>query len=79
MMRTIQTFVLRLLTNSEEPQALRGTIHAVSNGEEQPFADGPALLALLRQMTGAAPKKHDPQAPCDPPYKPPSIKRRNQR
>lgn len=56
-MRTIQTFVLRLLTTSEEPQTLRGTIHAVSSGEEQPFTDGPALLALLRRMVNATPER----------------------
>lgn len=70
MMRTIQTFLLRLLSNSEEPQALRGVIYAVSNGEEQTFADGPALLALLHQMARSAPRVHDPQASCDPPSKP---------
>lgn len=51
-MRVIQTFVLRLLTNPDEPLALRGMLHAVASGEEQPFKDETALLALLRQAQG---------------------------
>jgi len=56
-MRTRQTFVLHLLADPEETRALRGLIHAVASGEEQPFADGPALLALLRRMVNAAPDR----------------------
>lgn len=50
-MRAIRTFVLRLLIDSDDPQTLRGVIHAVASGEQQPFADGPALLALLAHLT----------------------------
>ncbi|MGQ9600606.1 MAG: hypothetical protein ACUVWZ_14475 [Anaerolineae bacterium] len=56
-MRTRQTFVLHLLADPEEPQALRGVLQAVASGEEQPFADGPALLALLRRMVNATPDR----------------------
>lgn len=55
-MRTIQTFVLRLLTNSDDPQGLRGVLQAVASGEEQPFKDGSALLALLKRMAAETPE-----------------------
>jgi hypothetical protein len=53
-MRTSRTFVLRVLADPDEPAELRGLIHSVASGEEQRFADGPALLALLRNMVKAA-------------------------
>jgi hypothetical protein len=49
-MRTIETYILRLLLDTEEPHTLRGAIRAVADDEEQTFADGQALLALLRRM-----------------------------
>lgn len=55
-MRTRQTFVLYLLADPDEPEALRGLIHVVASGEEQSFASGPALLVLLRRMVNAAPQ-----------------------
>ena len=55
-MRTTQAFVLRLLVDSDEPQALRGTLHIGASGEEAPFTDASALLGLLRRMTSAAPE-----------------------
>jgi hypothetical protein len=55
-MRTRQTLVLYLLADPDEPWALRGLIHVVASGEEQPFASGPALLVLLRRMVNAAPQ-----------------------
>lgn len=48
-MRTVQTFILRLLVDPAEPDALRGALQPVPEGEAQPFADEAALLALLRQ------------------------------
>jgi len=51
-MRTIQTFILRLLVDSSEPEALRGDLRPVPEGEAQPFPDEQALLALLHRMTG---------------------------
>jgi len=49
-MRTIQTFILRLLVDSSEPETLRGDLRAIPEGEAQPFPDEQALLALLRQI-----------------------------
>jgi len=49
-MRTTLTFVLRLLVDTDDPQALRGMIRTVGSAEEHAFADEQALLALLRQV-----------------------------
>jgi len=63
-MRMIHTFVLRLLVDTDDPQALRGALRAVGGAEEHTFADGQTLLALLRQMTkevtdAGHPERHD--------------------
>lgn len=50
-MRTIKTYILRLLVDTDEPQVLRGTVRAVAGDDEHPFADGPSLLTLLRQIS----------------------------
>lgn len=49
-MRAIHTFILRLLANSAEPEALRGDLRPMPEGEPMPFADEEALLALLHKM-----------------------------
>ncbi len=49
-MRTIRTFVLRLLVDPAKPRTPRGSIQAISEPQSHPFADEPALLALLYQM-----------------------------
>ena len=46
----ISTFILRLLVNSAEPEALRGDLRAMPEGEAQPFPDEQALLALLHRI-----------------------------
>jgi len=51
-LRVIRTFILRLLVNSSEPDALRGALQPVPEGEAQSFADEQGLLALLRRLTG---------------------------
>jgi hypothetical protein len=58
-MRTIQTYILRLLVDSDEPHTVRGAIRAVADGEEQAFADGQALLALLCRLYGQASSRED--------------------
>jgi hypothetical protein len=50
-MRTIQTYILRLLLDTEDPHTVRGVIRAVADDEEQPFADDQALLILLHRMS----------------------------
>jgi len=48
--RSIQTFILRLLADSDEPQALRGMIRSVTNDSELSFTDESSLLAVLRRL-----------------------------
>ncbi len=52
-MRKIQTFILRLLTNTDEPHTLRGVVTAVTSDEVHTFRDGEGLLVWLRQMHDA--------------------------
>jgi hypothetical protein len=49
-LRVVHTFILRLLVDSAEPQALRGELRPVPEGEAQPFTNEQALLALLRRL-----------------------------
>ena len=50
-MRTIYTFILRLLVDSADPETLRGTLQVVSqNQEPQPFNSDTALLGLLKRL-----------------------------
>ncbi len=49
-LRTIRTFILRLLIDPHEPGALQGSLQPVPEGEAQPFADEQALLAALRKV-----------------------------
>jgi len=56
-LRVIRTFILRLLVNSAGPEALRGDLRAMPEGEAQPFPDEQALLALLRQLVVESPQK----------------------
>lgn len=48
-MRTVQTFILRLLVDPAEPAALRGALKPLPEGETQPFTDETGLLALLHR------------------------------
>ncbi len=47
-MRTTLTLILRLLVDSNEPEALRGAIQAVSSKKEHTFNNGQSLLEWLR-------------------------------
>ncbi len=49
-MRTIQTLVLRLLVDTEEPNTVRGSLSPISNEAEYPFASAHELLDLLQQL-----------------------------
>jgi hypothetical protein len=51
MMRTTQTFILRLFVDTEADQALRGALQAISDNEVHTFTDEQALLALLHRIT----------------------------
>jgi hypothetical protein len=59
-MRTIRTFILRLLVDIDEPQTLRGMLRSVVDNEEHSFTDEQSLLALLysvSHITGASPEE----------------------
>ena len=49
-MRSTQTFILRLLVDTEDPKRLRGAIRSVIDGEERPFSGDAALLSLLHTL-----------------------------
>lgn len=49
-MRRTATYILRLLLDSDDRDALRGALRSVAHGEELTFASEAALLTLLRQM-----------------------------
>ena len=42
-MRTIQSFILRLLVDADQPKALHGVLRCVSDDTEQSFADETVL------------------------------------
>jgi hypothetical protein len=61
-MRKNLIFVISLLVDTDEPQALRGSIRSVTSAEEHAFADEQSLVALLRQIghaTEASCEDHD--------------------
>jgi hypothetical protein len=49
-MRRIQTYILRLLVDVDDPHAVRGALRGVADGEEYPFAHAQALVDLLRRL-----------------------------
>jgi hypothetical protein len=59
-LRVIRTFILRLLVDSAEPEALRGDLRPMPEGKAQPFPDEQALLALLHRL--ASPAQESPPA-----------------
>ncbi|MCB0200299.1 MAG: hypothetical protein H6649_07795 [Caldilineae bacterium] len=50
-MREIRTFVLRLVADTEDPEALRGVLCPVADDKQHPFADEQTLLLLLRRVS----------------------------
>ncbi len=74
-MRTIRTFILRLLVDPAEPGALRGAVQAMPGGEALPFANGPALLTLLEQMSGITGQGGVPRRGVAPEGTEPTMKR----
>lgn len=61
-MRTVRTFILRLLLDSDDPTALRGALRAVDAAEEHTFADAERLLALLTAEAASAASEAGPEA-----------------
>jgi hypothetical protein len=47
---TVETFILRLLIDPDEPGVLRGALRPMPEGKPHPFADEQALLACLHRL-----------------------------
>ena len=47
-MRSVRTFIVRLLTDPAEPKALRGAVQALPGGNPESFTDEQSLLALFQ-------------------------------
>jgi hypothetical protein len=62
--RTILTMILRLLVDSEAPEAVRGTLQPFLADQRYPFASGQELLRLLDREAQAPPGQQN--ACCDP-------------
>jgi len=52
--RTVRTFILRLLVDPSEPAALRGVLQPIPEGAAQSFTDARELLATLRNAIAPA-------------------------
>lgn len=44
----MRTFVLRILVDETDPEALRGVLRSIADGEERPFESQQNFLELLR-------------------------------
>ena len=53
-MRQIQTYILRLFVDPDNPEVLRGALQPVPEGETQPFSSGQALLTVLHKIASGA-------------------------
>ncbi len=67
-MRTIQSFILRLLVDADQPLTLRGVLRCVNDDTDHPFADETALIALLRQRMNRSAPTVIPDTPIGAPH-----------
>jgi hypothetical protein len=58
-MRTTVVYIVRLLVDENEPDALRGVLREVNSGEEHSFSSEQDLLDLLRLQPGRTPEMRD--------------------
>jgi hypothetical protein len=63
--RTVQTFVLRLLVDPAEPGDVRGSLQLLPEGIVQPFTGEPELLAALRRLITPAAGAASPAPDAD--------------
>ncbi len=63
-MRRIQVLILRLLSDPDSPDLLRGSIAPASGGEPRTFVNGQALLDLMRDM--ARDRENESPPPASP-------------
>lgn len=50
-MRITAVFIVRLLVDEAEPDAVRGMLRRVSEDDEHAFSSAPRLLELLRSLS----------------------------
>jgi hypothetical protein len=66
-MRSIHVFVLRLLSNTDDPDGLRGVLRPLDDDNDYAFADGQSLMTLLKHMSHAPhPLDADPEDAAHP-------------
>ncbi len=69
-MRRTQTFILRLLVDTECPNEMRGSLYSVADNAEYSFADAQELLAQLWRMASlqepAQPDEEGATDACEP-------------
>ncbi len=58
-MRTIRTFIVRLLVDTDEPDALRGVVRCIASDSDHPFTDHRSLLEVLRTVSQPDPADPD--------------------
>jgi len=58
-LRVTRTFILRLLVNSAGPEALRGDLRPMPEGEAQPFVGEQELLAALHRLAAPSLPQQD--------------------
>ncbi len=49
-MRKINTFILRMITDTNQPENLRGVLFTISNQEKITFTDEASLLVALKSF-----------------------------
>jgi hypothetical protein len=52
--RVVRIFILRLLVDPAEPEALRGTLQSLPEGKPHPFTDEQKMVRVLRWMMRSA-------------------------
>jgi len=58
-LRSIRTFILRLLVDPDEPETLRGDLRPMPEGEAQPFVGEQELLAALHRLAAPSLPQQD--------------------
>jgi hypothetical protein len=66
MVRTVETFVMRLLVDSDDPHTLRGSLYSVMHGDEYIFPDQVSLISLLDKIIRLPPMNDGELGPRQP-------------
>lgn len=49
-MRSVRTFIVRVLLDPAEPNALRGAVQVMPVGRREPFTDAQSLLDMMHRL-----------------------------